>query len=145
MITLEQIIELVKPGLISARIASPPGKVTDDSRSIVPGDVFVAVRGAMPSTDINSSPVPLRWVPRLSLVKNWLKMTMSAFWLCPTRVLGYGSAGAGYGRKSSGKTTSVSALQEPTGKKPRLLTLIYSGTHGHGHKQRADRHGSEDF
>jgi len=45
MITLEQIIELVKPGLISGTHCQPTGKVTDDSRSIVPGDVFVAVRG----------------------------------------------------------------------------------------------------
>jgi UDP-N-acetylmuramoyl-L-alanyl-D-glutamate--2,6-diaminopimelate ligase len=43
--TLQQVINLVSPHLLSGAHCNPSGKVTDDSRQVRPGDIFVAVRG----------------------------------------------------------------------------------------------------
>ncbi|MCC5926628.1 MAG: UDP-N-acetylmuramoyl-L-alanyl-D-glutamate--2,6-diaminopimelate ligase [Bacteroidetes bacterium] len=45
MLTLQQIIDIVKPSMIAGSSCIPNGKLTDDSREVKPGDIFVAVRG----------------------------------------------------------------------------------------------------
>lgn len=45
MLTLDQIIQITQPNLVSGTHCQPTGKVTDDSRKVEPGDIFIAVRG----------------------------------------------------------------------------------------------------
>jgi UDP-N-acetylmuramoyl-L-alanyl-D-glutamate--2,6-diaminopimelate ligase len=46
MLTLQQIIDIVKPNMIAGANCVPTGKLTDNSRYVKPGDIFVAVRGS---------------------------------------------------------------------------------------------------
>jgi UDP-N-acetylmuramoyl-L-alanyl-D-glutamate--2,6-diaminopimelate ligase len=43
--TLERIISIIEPSFVSGTNCFPTGKITDDSRQVQKGDIFVAVRG----------------------------------------------------------------------------------------------------
>lgn len=43
--TLEHVIHLTNPTLVSGHSCEPNGRITDDSRLVKPGDIFVAIRG----------------------------------------------------------------------------------------------------
>ena len=43
--TLERIISIIEPSFVSGTNCLPTGKITDDSRQVQKGDIFVAVRG----------------------------------------------------------------------------------------------------